>query len=167
MAIFSYRAATAEGTVLEGVIDAADEKAAVERLRNSGVIPLKVTSPKEGTKKLSFRSSKADLLTFTTELSALLGAGLPLDRGLNILAEISESKETKEFIQSILKSIREGSSFSEALQQHPKIFPRIYVNMVRAGEAGGVLDVVLDKLNDFLESSKELKDHVVSAMIYP
>ncbi len=68
---------------------------------------------------------------------------------------------------SILKSIREGASFSDALQKHPKAFPRLYVNMVRAGEAGGVLDVVLDKLNEFLESTKELKDHVVSAMIYP
>ncbi|HXX57405.1 MAG TPA: type II secretion system F family protein [Thermodesulfovibrionales bacterium] len=168
MAIFSYKAATAEGTLLEGVIDAVDEKAAIERLRNGGVIPLKISSPREGIKKkISFGSSKADLLTFTTELSALLGAGLPLDRGLNILAEINENRETKVIIQSILKSIREGSSFSDALQRHPRVFPRIYVNMVRAGEAGGVLDVVLEKLNDFLESSKELKDHVLSAMIYP
>jgi len=168
MAIFSYKATTAEGTILEGVIDAVDEKTALERLRNTGIIPLKISSPKAGLKKtLSFRSSRVDLLTFTTELSALLGAGLPLDRGLNILAEINENRETKEIIQSILKSIREGSSFSDALQRHPKVFPRIYVNMVRAGEAGGVLDVVLEKLNDFLESSKELKDHVLSAMIYP
>lgn len=168
MAIFAYKATTSEGAIVEGVIDAADERAAIERLRNGGVIPLKITSPKEGMKKrITFRSSKADLLTFTTELAALLGAGLPLDRGLNILSEISENRETKEIIQAILKSIREGSSFSEALQQHPKVFPRIYVNMVRAGEAGGVLDAVLDKLVEFLESSKELKDSVLSAMIYP
>lgn len=168
MALFSYRATTMEGTIVEGVIDAADEKTALQRLKNGGVIPLKITSPGEGVKRrLTLKSSRGDLLTFTTELSALLGAGLPLDRGLNILSDISESKETKEVIQSILRSIREGSSFSEALQQHPKMFPRIYVNMVRAGEAGGVLDVVLDKLNEFLESSKELKDQVFSAMIYP
>jgi general secretion pathway protein F len=73
----------------------------------------------------------------------------------------------KNIIQSILKSIREGSSFSDALQRHPKVFPRLYINMIRAGEAGGVLDVVLDKLNEFLESSKELKEHVLSVMIYP
>ena len=73
----------------------------------------------------------------------------------------------KAIVQSLLKSIRGGISFSEALQKHPDIFPRFYVNMVRAGEAGGVLDVVLERLNEFLESSKELKDHVVSAMIYP
>jgi general secretion pathway protein F len=130
------------------------------------VIPLTVF--RAGKKKrISLKSAKSDILTFTTELSALLGAGLPLDRSLNILSEISESKESKDIVQSILKSIREGSSFSEALQQHPKVFPRIYVNMVKAGEAGGVLNVVLDKLNEFLESSKELKDLVFSAMIYP
>lgn len=168
MAIFSYRATTPEGAVVEGSIEATDEKAAVEVLRNTGVIPLSIEPPKEGLrKKLSLRSAKGDILTFTTELTALLGAGLPLDRSLNIISEVSESKEMKGIVQSILKSIREGSSFSDALQKHPRVFPRIYVNMVRAGEAGGVLDIVLEKLNEFLESSKELKDHIVSSMIYP
>jgi general secretion pathway protein F len=168
LATFSYRATTLDGAIVEGIIDAADERAAIERLRNTGVIPLKVAAPKEGLKKkISLRSPKGDLLTFTTELSALLGAGLPLDRSLNILSEISESKEMKTIIQSILRLIREGSSFSDALARHPKLFPKIFVNMIRAGEAGGVLDVVLDKLNEFLESSKELKDTILSAMIYP
>jgi len=168
LAIFSYRATTIDGTIVEGAIEATDEKSALERLKNTGVIPLKIFVPDEGIKKrFSLRSSKGDLLTFTTELSALTGAGLPLDRSLNILSGISESKEMKNIVQSILKSIREGSSFSDALQKHPRVFPKIYVNMVRAGEAGGVLDVVLDKLNEFLESSKELKDHVTSVMIYP
>jgi len=157
-----------QGSVVEGVIEATDEKAAVERLKNSGYIPLNVTAPREGIgKRLSLRSSKGSVLTFTTELSVLLGAGLPLDRSLNILAEISESDEMKTVVQSILKSIREGSSFSDALSRHPKIFPKLYSNMIRAGEAGGVLDVVLDKLNEFLESSKALKEHVFSVMIYP
>jgi len=166
--IFSYRATTMEGTIVEGVIDAADEKAAIERLKNTGIIPLNVAAPKEDIKKrFTLRSAKGDLLTFTTELSALLSSGVPIDRSLNILSGISESKEMKSIIQSILKSIREGSSFSDALQRHPEVFPKIYINMIRAGEAGGVLDVVLDKLNEFLESRKELKEHVFSAMIYP
>lgn len=168
MPVFSYKATTIEGSVIEGVIEAIDEKSAVERLKNSGVIPIKVISPKEGIKKtFTLKSSKTDLLTFTTELSALLTAGLPLDRSLNILSEISESSEMKTVVQSILKSIREGNSFSDALQKHPRLFPKLYVNMIRAGEAGGVLDIVLDKLNEFLESSKALKDHVLSVMIYP
>jgi len=168
MAIFSYRATTFDGMIVEGVIEADDEKGAIERLKNSGVIPLKVSAPREGIKKkFTLRSSKGDLLTLTTELSALLGAGLPLDRSLNILSEISENKEMKGTVQSVLKSIREGSSFSDALAKHPRAFPRLYINMIRAGEAGGVLDVVLDKLNEFLESAKELKEHVFSALIYP
>jgi general secretion pathway protein F len=166
--VFSYRATTLDGSVIEGVIEANDERSAVDRLKNTGVIPLKVSSPKGGLQKqFRFRSSKADVLTFTTELSALLSAGLPLDRGLNILAELSEDKEMKAIIQAVLKSIREGSSFSDALQKHPQTFSKLYINMIRAGEAGGVLDVVLDKLNEFLESTKALKDHVVSVMIYP
>jgi len=168
MAIFSYRATTLDGTIMEGVIEAANEKAAVEILKNTGIIPLKIAAPRESIKKrLSLRSSQGDLLIFTTELSELLHAGLPLDRSLNILSEVSESKEMKNIVQSILKSIREGNAFSDSLARHPKVFPRLYVNMTRAGEAGGVLDVVLDKLNEFLESTKELKEHIVSAMIYP
>lgn len=168
MPIFSYRATTPEGQIVEGVIDAPDESTAINRLKNSGIIPLKIGTSSEGIKKkLSLKSSKGDMLTFTTELSALLSAGLPIDRSLNMLAEISEGKEMKSVIQSILKSIREGSSFSDALQKHPRMFSKLYVNMIRAGEVGGVLDIVLDKLNEFLESSRELKDHVFSAMIYP
>jgi general secretion pathway protein F len=168
MGVFSYRATTTDGAIVEGVIEAADERDAVNRLKNSGVIPLKVTTPREGLgKKFLPKSSRGDILTFTTELAALLTAGLPLDRSLNILSDISESGEMKDIIKSVLKSIREGSSFSDALSRHPRVFPKLYVNMIRAGEAGGVLDVVLDKLNEFLESSRELKDHVFSAMIYP
>jgi general secretion pathway protein F len=168
MAIYSYRATSLKGEILEGAIEAADQKAALERLKVSGLIPLKITTAHEGfKKKFSWRSAKGDLLTFTTELSVLLNAGLPLDRSLNILADIMENPETRAIVQGILKSIREGSSFSDALQRHPRMFSRLYVNMVRAGESGGVLDAVLEKLNDFLETTKELRDSVFSSMIYP
>jgi general secretion pathway protein F len=166
--IFSYTATTMEGSVIEGVVEAAEEKSAIEKLKNTGIIPLKLAAPKEeSAKRIWRRSAKGDVLTFTTEMSALLSAGLPLDRSLNILSDISEGKEMKGVIQSVLKSIREGSAFSDALGRHPKIFSKLYISMIRAGEVGGVLDVVLDKLGEFLETSKELKDHVVSAMIYP
>ena len=168
MPIFSYTATTMDGAIVEGVIEAAEEKGAIERLKNTGVIPLKVAAPKEGLgRNFRLRSGKGDVLTFTTELSALLGAGLPLDRSLNILSEISESREMKRVVHSILKSIREGRAFSDALQNHPKIFSKLYVSMIRAGEVGGVLDVVLDKLNEFLETAKELRDHLISSMVYP
>jgi general secretion pathway protein F len=168
MAVFSYVATTMDGTMVEGVIEAPAQEVAIDRLKNSGVIPIKVVAPRQSfRKKFTLRSSKADLLTFTTELSVLLNAGLPLDRSLNVVSETSENKEMKGIVQSILRSIREGSSFSESLKKHPRVFPTLYVNMIKAGEAGGVLATVLDKLNEFLESTKELKDNVISAMIYP
>lgn len=168
MAVYSYTATTLEGTIVEGVVEASDEKLAIEQLKNTGVIPIRVAAPEEGKKrKFAFRSTRGKLLTFTTELSALVGAGLPLDRSLNILSDISEGKEMKEVVQSVLKLIREGNAFSEAIQKHPDVFPKLYVSMVRAGEMGGVLDVILEKLNDFYETSKELRDSVLSAMIYP
>lgn len=166
--VFSYKATTPGGAVTEGFIDAADETAAVGKLRSSGVIPLRVVSQKQGRPKgILFRSSKNDLLAFTAELSALLKAGLPLDRSLGVLAGISEGRGTKDMVQSILTSIREGNSFSDALSRHPKVFPRLYISMIKAGEAGGVLGAVLEKTSEFLESSKELREHVFSAMIYP
>jgi general secretion pathway protein F len=169
MPIFAYRSTTLDGTLSEGVIEAVDRDAAIERIKNTGVIPLEVKAPEElgFGRRIGFGARRVDLPAFTAELSTLLAAGLPLDRGLNILAEISEHRGMKEIVQSLLKSIRGGVSFSDALQKHPATFPRFYINMVRAGESGGVLDAILERLNEFLESSKELKDHVVSAMIYP
>lgn len=168
--IFTYRTTTLDGTISEGTIEADDVRAVTEKLRGSGLIPLKIVPRKEGLRKwgnVTFRSHRSDLITFTTELSALLNAGLPLDRGLQILSEISESAFIRKTVQALLKSIREGNSFSDALQKHPDAFPKLYVNMVRAGETGGILHNVLERLSEFLESSKELRDHVVSAMIYP
>ncbi len=169
MPAYTHRSTTLEGEIIEGVIDARDERSAIERLKKSGFIPLKIAAPrgKSLLSPLRFRSSKTALLTFTTELGALLAAGLPLDRSLSILSEMSESADVGSVVGSILQSIRQGSAFSESLQAHPAMFPKFYVNMIRAGEAGGVLDEVLEKLGDFLETSNELRDHIVSTMIYP
>ncbi|MFO7570062.1 MAG: type II secretion system F family protein [Smithellaceae bacterium] len=168
MTIFSYRATSRDGQILEGQLEAPDEKSAIDRLKNKALIPLKITPLKKTAKKASGgRTTQDDLQSFTSELYVLLNAGLPLDRSLNILSEVFESRGIKNVIESILKSIRGGKTFSDSLMEHPKIFPRLYVNMIKAGEASGVLDVILEKLNEFLESTRELKEHVFSAMIYP
>jgi general secretion pathway protein F len=152
MAVFSYRGTDIQGSIMEGAIEAPDQQAAIDRLKNSGIIPLKVFLPGKGLRSsLTLKSAKGDVLSFTNELMALLEAGLPLDRSLNILAGISESKQNQAVIQDILRSIREGGSFSDALLKHPKVFSRLYVNMIKAGEAGGILAEVLEKLNEFLE----------------
>jgi len=168
MPVFSYRGTTREGVIVEGSIEATDERVAIERLKNTGVIPLRVATPTVTSRwSLRFRSSRADLIAFTTELSALLGASLPLDRSLNILADVAESAELRKVTISVFRSIREGSTFADALQRHPAMFPRLYINVVRAGESAGAVDVVLGELSEFLESTQELREHVVSAMIYP
>ncbi|MBF0456595.1 MAG: type II secretion system F family protein [Nitrospirae bacterium] len=97
----------------------------------------------------------------------MLGAGLPLDRSLSILVEVSDNNAMRSIIQSLLKTIREGSSFSESLSKHPKVFTRLYINMIKAAESGGVIEAVMEKLADYLETSGELKEHIISAMIYP
>ncbi|HTZ38793.1 MAG TPA: type II secretion system F family protein [Syntrophales bacterium] len=168
MPVYSYRGTTREGVIVEGAIEAADENMALERLKSTGVIPLRVAAPSAKSRwSPRLRSSRADLIAFTTELSALLGAKLPLDRSLNILADVAESEELRKVTISVLRSIREGNSFADALQRHSRMFPRLYINVVRAGESAGAVDIVLSELSEFLESTQELRDHVVSAMIYP
>jgi general secretion pathway protein F len=168
VAIFAYRTTTLDGSVQEGTIEAEDPKAAGEKLKDRGLIPLTLKPQRVSLRgRGAFSFARIDLITFTTELSALLNAGLPLDRGLHIISEISETETTRKFVLAILNSIKEGSSFSDALQKYPKIFPKLYINMVRAGESGGILQHVLERLVEFLESSKELRTNVVSALIYP
>ena len=177
MAQFQYRATDAEGKILEGVIDAAERSIAVARLQDRGLIPLKVAEPtaqKSGLASISLPSfsfkrgvRQRDLLIFTHEMSTLLAAGMPLDRSLSILTDLSERPELKAIVADVLQSVQRGKSLAEALGQHPKVFPPIYINMVKAGEIGGVLDHVLGRLTDYLERANELRDEVRSAMVYP
>lgn len=107
------------------------------------------------------------LTTFTRQLATLIDAGLPLLRGLNVLQKGEKNPTLKKTLVKLAEAVEGGSTFSEALAQHPKIFTRLYVNMVRAGEAGGVLDVTLNRLADFQEKAQKIKNKVVSAMVYP
>lgn len=169
MPSYSHRSINKDGTVSEGVIEARNEHEVESILKNSNVIPLRIEEVKAGFGKdsFSFKSAKGELQVFTTELYTLLNAGLPLDRSLNILLGITQNKKMKEVIFDVLKSIREGGTFSDALQKHPRVFSPLYINMIRAGELSGAMETVLEKLIEFLESSEELKNHVFSAMIYP
>lgn len=106
-------------------------------------------------------------MVFTLDLCALLEAGLPVDKALTILINVSEKDKFKQIIHGILKSVEGGNSLSEALAKYPNIFSTLYVNMVTAGETGGVLPMVLDRLGSFLENSQDLKEYITSSMVYP
>jgi len=174
---FQYRATDAEGKILEGMIEAGEVGVAVARLQDRGLIPLRVgaaEAPRSGIASISLPTISfkrgvrtRDLLIFTHELSTLLASGLPLDRSLQILSELSERAEMKRVVADVLQSVQRGKSLAEALAQHPKVFAPLYVNMVKAGEIGGVLDAVLHRLEDYLERADELKNEVRSALIYP
>jgi len=180
LAQFQYRAADPEGKVVEGTIEAAEVAAVVARLQDRGLIPIRVGAATEGKAKgkeesrlalpsmpaFRRRPGNRDLLVITQELSALLQAGLPLDKSLATLAELADKPELKAIMGEVLQSVRGGKSFAEALAKH-KFFPSIYVNMVRAGEIGGFLDAVLLRLLEYLERSQAVRDEARAALAYP
>jgi general secretion pathway protein F len=179
MSDFFYKASDRAGKVVQGNLQAIDQAEVVAKLRSMGYIPIRINAAGAGKKPgrtLSFnfvipnpfaRVSARDLLPFTQALSTLIKAGLPLDRSLSIVAELTEQEQLRTITLEILKNIRGGKSLSEALSQHPGTFGRLYINMIRAGEAGGVLDVVLERLVEFLERSQDLKTTVINAITYP
>jgi len=172
MALFRYKAVNAHGAYSEGQVDAVDTRAVVFRLQGMGLIPVSIEEPASHraarSKKIYFqRVSRKDILFFTEELSTLVHAGLPLDRSLAITAELASKPALRNVINDVLKQIKGGKSLAESLAAHPRHFTRLYVNMVRAGEAGGVLDVILTRLVEFERSADELRSYLISALIYP
>jgi len=173
MAEYLYKATTLSGETVEGSMEGKDEKTIVQSLQQLGYIPIHIVSSEEkgaGGRTSSFlprRVGVKNLLVFTQELSTLVSAGLPIDRSLQILGSLTENRRLKEVVQDILKQIEGGNSLAEALEHHPRIFSRLYINMVKAGEAGGFLDVILSRLAKYLQSTKEIRDYLISVMIYP
>src|SRR5208283_4066544 len=116
---------------------------------------------------LSGRVKSKVLTTFTRQLATLVDAGLPLLRGLRVLEKQERNPTLKSILGELALSIEGGSTFSEGLAQHPKVFNRLFVNMVKAGELGGVLEVVLNRLSEFMEKAQKIKGKVIAAMFYP
>ena len=173
MALYRYKAVTTAGEVVEGQFDVASNDEAVAKIQDAGNIPLDVRVATDGSATGSlgmFRRSamnSAQVLQFTQQLATLLGAGQPLDRALQILLELPESEKARRIIERIRDHVRGGAPLSDGLEAEPTVFSRLYVNMVRAGEVGGSLDVTLARLANYLERSKALKESVINAMIYP
>src|SRR5205809_4126495 len=148
MPVFTYKAADRRGQTVDGVMEAADARAVVERLHKEAYYPIRVEPQAERAGVFSFgfsaRVSQRELLALTQQLATLFEAGLPLDRALSILEELAPSARVRAIVTDLLHSVRGGASFSEALaKHHPRPFSRLYINMVRAGEKGGVLEVAL------------------------
>lgn len=172
MPVFVYKAADRRGQTVDGVMEAPDARAVVERLHKEAYYPIKVAPHGARGSWLSFGGSRRvrqrDLLALTQQLATLFEAGLPLDRALSILQELAGGSRVRTIVTDLLHSVRGGSSFSEALaKHHPRPFSRLYINMVRAGEKGGVLEVSLRRLAEFLEARAAFNEAVVSALAYP
>ncbi|HWD20057.1 MAG TPA: type II secretion system F family protein [Verrucomicrobiae bacterium] len=188
---FSYVAMDSRGKETKGSIDVANQNEAIGRIKEMGFFPTKVVEDKGaapgGGKKTAAKGKKGGggmnlnikipglagrvkskvLTTFTRQLATLVQAGLPLLRGLRVLQKQERNATLKEILGELAVSIEGGSTFSEALAQHPRTFNRLFVNMVKAGEIGGVLEVVLKRLSEFMEKAQKIKGKVVAAMFYP
>ncbi len=177
MPVYEYTALDTSGKKQKGVLDADSIAAARQKIRQAGKYPVEIreTIPKtRQSKKNSFlslqtgpRVKQQEIHVATRQLATLLGAGIPLVSSLNGLIEQTTNKTLKTIITQIKESVNEGNSLTSALSEHPRLFSRIYVNMVRAGEASGSLDVVLERLAEFGERQQALRSRIKAALIYP
>ncbi len=182
MAVFQYEALNSSGQEVRDEVEAPSREEAVAKVRSLGYFPTKVTE-KAGKKKVGAKQTsaakkkaagtgfgwvKTKILTqFTRQLSTLQDAGLPILRSIKILEQQQRPGMLKNVLKQVGEDIEGGATLSEAMARHPKAFNHLYTNMVAAGEAGGVLDVILQRLADFLEKAQKLKNKVIGAMIYP
>lgn len=184
---FSYTAFDANGRERKGSIDAANSDDASAQLRGTGLFSTSLTQQERGAKAGKAQPRKAAaqagprkrpmvigsivttkaLAIFTRQLSILVQAGLPLLRSLEVLSRQEKNAAFKWVVESLADNIRSGGNLSDGLMQHPKVFNRLFLNMVRAGEAGGKLDVVLGQLAKFMEKAERIKGKIKAAMIYP
>jgi type IV pilus assembly protein PilC len=171
MPVFKYAGKNRAGVGQKGEIEAADQSAAAAALRRQGVIGADVRpKPKEFEFKIPGMQpsvKEKDLVTFTRQFATMIDAGLPLVQCLEILGNQSDNKTFATVISKVRTDVEGGATFAEALRRHPKAFPELYVNMVAAGEAGGILDTILNRLAAYIEKSMALKKKVKSAMVYP
>lgn len=174
MALYSYKVVNNLGEVEEGLKDATDQQSLLNEFQEQGFVPIRIEEATEnsflgislgkGERKLS----QKELLLFTGELATLLDSGLPLDRSLRVLIDLTEDNEKlSKLISQILEKVKGGASLADALENQTNIFSRFYLNMIRAGEMGGSLGDVLTRLAEYIERSQQLKDTVTTALIYP
>ena len=174
MAEYSYQAVTSEGEIRDGLIDAVDKDAAVEKLQRQGLIPMTVDAAPEHSSSGFWnmqirlnRSNHQQILQFTQDLSTLIQAGIALDRALEIMASVTSGEAQKQMIDQIQQRVRKGQALSVAMAGSPDSFSPFYLNMVQASEAAGDIGAGLQDLTIYLERSQDLREKTLSALIYP
>ncbi|GMQ77296.1 MAG: type II secretion system F family protein [Gammaproteobacteria bacterium] len=175
MPVFQYKAANISGDVVQGEMEAPSLDAVIRQLQEQGHIPIRaeeITRSASGETPSAFtlphrRPGRRDVNVFTIELATLLQAGLPLDKALEMLVNIADKVPFRGVLEKLLADVRGGAFLSAALESHGRLFSRFYRNMVKAGEASGALDAALARLAEFMERSRELRDSVLSALLYP
>jgi len=175
MASYYYKASTTDGKLVEGTMEASDDGTVAVKLQEMGLLPVRINFYNRNsifTREIDWpwkqnKMGQKDLLIFTQELHTLIKSGFPLDRSLTIIGQISENQAMRDVVQDILKEVKGGKSFSEALGKYPEVFPKVYTNMVRAGETGGALEEILAHLTTWLVTSDDLRSYIIGAMIYP
>ena len=170
MANFTYQARDTSGKPKGGDIEAEDQQAAASMLMDRGLMVISIrasASRKAGRKRRQGNVKSQDLVVFTRQLATMMDAGLPLVQTLTALEEQTDNLVFKPVLRAVTTKVEQGQSFSEALSEHPKVFTKLYVSMVEAGETGGLLAEILDRLACYLESTARLKKKVKSAMSYP
>jgi type IV pilus assembly protein PilC len=170
VATFTYRARNPQGEIFQDQMEGADTMAVAYELRQKGLLVIDVKEQSVSQKDIlePFKRVKlADLVVFSRQFATMINAGLPIVRALYVLSEQTENQKLKEVVVQVRKDVEAGLALSEALEKHPKVFSRLYVEMVRAGEIGGMLDEVLLRVADQLEGDQELRRKVKSAMTYP
>ncbi|MDP2865758.1 MAG: type II secretion system F family protein, partial [Elusimicrobiota bacterium] len=163
---FAYKAKESNGKVKEGIVDAVDQKAAMARLREQKLSVLEI-KPATGVKKpKKGKVDNKEVVIFSRQRTTLVSAGVPIVQGLNILESQAESPGFKYVVGALRTDIEAGLSIADAMGKHPQAFTELYVAMIKAGEVGGILDTILERLSGFLESAEQLRSKVKSALMY-
>lgn len=165
---FKYQAFDAAGKVQNGQLTAESEREAIRLLQSKNLTPVKIQETKSGSESSRRKKiSHTDILDFTTGLCTLVEARVPLDKALRLLEGITESTTMRELVRDLLRHVKEGKSLADAMESHPQVFTKMYINIVRAGEEGGILHDLLPDLAEFLETNAKTRQAIISAMIYP
>jgi len=168
MAQWVWEARTKAGELRRGTLDAPDDKTVVSRLRMQQLVPIRVRKKGVLSFGLPFGGvSDKDLVVFVRQFATMIDAGIPLVTGLEILSNQVESKRFRAVLKSVKEEVEGGSTFSEALRLHPRVFDDLFINMIAAGESGGILDTILNRLATHIEKRSKLRKQVIGALVYP